>query len=109
VHKGRAACHYCGICHRGCITQSYFSSLNFDASRCGKDGQVDDTALQRRAQRFIYDSAKKQASGVRVIDAQTKETTEYKGAHYFSVRFDARVDAPDAEFHHIGISEWAWK
>ncbi len=28
VHKGRAACHYCGVCHRGCITQSYFSSLN---------------------------------------------------------------------------------
>src|SRR3977135_80046 len=21
VHKGRAACHYCGVCHRGCITQ----------------------------------------------------------------------------------------
>ena len=26
VHKGRAACHYCGVCHRGCITGSYFSS-----------------------------------------------------------------------------------
>ena len=26
--QGRAACHYCGECHRGCITQSYFSSLN---------------------------------------------------------------------------------
>jgi choline dehydrogenase-like flavoprotein len=24
---GRAACHYCGPCHRGCSTGSYFSSL----------------------------------------------------------------------------------
>lgn len=27
-HRGRAACHYCGPCARGCITRSYFSSLN---------------------------------------------------------------------------------
>src|SRR5262244_528803 len=27
-HRGRAACHYCGPCERGCITRSYFSSVN---------------------------------------------------------------------------------
>ena len=27
-HNGRAACHYCGPCHRGCVTRSYFSSNN---------------------------------------------------------------------------------
>src|SRR3989440_9177160 len=27
-HNGRMACHSCGPCHRGCITRSYFSSLN---------------------------------------------------------------------------------
>src|SRR5213596_2726805 len=27
-HNGRAACHYCGPCHRGCVTRSYFSSIN---------------------------------------------------------------------------------
>ena len=27
-HRGRAPCHYCGPCARGCITRSYFSSLN---------------------------------------------------------------------------------
>jgi choline dehydrogenase-like flavoprotein len=26
-HLGRAACHYCGPCERGCITHSYFSSI----------------------------------------------------------------------------------
>ena len=25
-HNGRAACHYCGPCERGCITHSYFTS-----------------------------------------------------------------------------------
>ncbi|MEE2777160.1 MAG: GMC family oxidoreductase [Acidobacteriota bacterium] len=25
-HQGRAECHYCGPCHRGCLTGSYFSS-----------------------------------------------------------------------------------
>src|SRR5216110_3108442 len=27
-HNGRLACHYCGSCEKGCITRSYFSSLN---------------------------------------------------------------------------------
>ncbi|HWH02175.1 MAG TPA: GMC family oxidoreductase, partial [Gemmatimonadales bacterium] len=27
-HNGRAACHYCGYCERGCITLSYFNSIN---------------------------------------------------------------------------------
>src|SRR5436853_7319897 len=38
VHKGRAACHYCGVCHRGCITQSYFSSLNSTLPAAQKTG-----------------------------------------------------------------------
>src|SRR5256712_13914615 len=28
AHHGRAPCHYCGPCHRGCITRSYFSTVN---------------------------------------------------------------------------------
>ena len=24
--NGRAPCHYCGPCHRGCVTHSYFNS-----------------------------------------------------------------------------------
>ena len=27
-HNGRSACHYCGHCEAGCITRSYFSSVN---------------------------------------------------------------------------------
>src|SRR5277367_7022641 len=28
AHQGRLPCHYCGPCARGCITRSYFSTLN---------------------------------------------------------------------------------
>src|SRR4029077_3892061 len=40
THKGRAACHYCGECQRGCITQSYFSSLNSTLPAAKKTGRL---------------------------------------------------------------------
>jgi len=40
VHKGRAACHYCGVCHRGCITGSYFSSLSSTLPAAMKTGSA---------------------------------------------------------------------
>jgi choline dehydrogenase-like flavoprotein len=82
VHKGRAACHYCGICHRGCITQSYFSSLNSTLPAAAKTGKLTIRPYSV-VHSVIYDPAKKRASGVRVIDAQTKETMEYKGRIIF--------------------------
>lgn len=39
MHRGRAACHYCGPCHRGCSTNSYFNSPTTtlpDAAATGK-------------------------------------------------------------------------
>ncbi len=82
VHKGRAACHYCGICHRGCITQSYFSSLNSTLPAAAKTGKMTIRPYSV-VQSVIYDSAKRRATGLRVIDAQTKETMEYKGRIIF--------------------------
>ena len=32
-HKGRAACHSCGPCERGCLTHSYFTSIG-STPRC---------------------------------------------------------------------------
>ena len=40
VHKGRAPCHYCGVCHRGCITGSYFSSLSSTLPAAQKTGRL---------------------------------------------------------------------
>src|SRR5438094_744639 len=39
-HRGRAACHYCGPCSRGCITRSYFSSLNSTLPAAQATGKV---------------------------------------------------------------------
>ena len=39
-HRGRAACHYCGPCERGCITRSYFSSLNATLPAAEKTGRM---------------------------------------------------------------------
>jgi choline dehydrogenase-like flavoprotein len=82
VHKGRAACHYCGVCHRGCITQSYFSSLNSTLPAAAKTGRFTIRPYSV-VHSVIFDSAKRRATGLRVIDAQTKETTEYKGRIIF--------------------------
>jgi len=41
THNGRAACHYCGPCHRGCITRSYyFSSVNATLPVAEKTGRL---------------------------------------------------------------------
>lgn len=40
-HNGRAACHYCGPCERGCITHSYFSSNGSTLPAAEKTGRLD--------------------------------------------------------------------
>jgi len=78
VHKGRAACHYCGICHRGCITQSYFSSLNSTLPAAQKTGRLTIRPYSV-VHSLAFDSKSRRISGIRVIDAQTKSTIEFKG------------------------------
>src|SRR5947199_7018274 len=82
VHKGRAACHYCGVCHRGCITQSYFSSLNSTLPAAQKTGRLTlrpDSVVHS----LIFDPKARKVSGVRVIDAQSKNAFEFKGRVVF--------------------------
>jgi len=82
THKGRAACHYCGICHRGCITQSYFSSLNSTLPAAQKTGR-----LRIRPYSVVhslaFNPATRRVSAVRVIDATTRQTLEFKGTIVF--------------------------
>jgi choline dehydrogenase-like flavoprotein len=82
VHKGRAACHYCGICHRGCITQSYFSSLNSTLPAAQKTGRL---AIRPYSvvHSLVFDAKSRRVSGVRVIDTQTKAVIEFKGRIVF--------------------------
>ncbi len=82
AHKGRAACHYCGICHRGCITQSYFSSLNSTLPAAEKTGRL--TLRPYSVVRNLnYDSKTGRVTSVNVIDAQTKNELEFKARIFF--------------------------
>jgi choline dehydrogenase-like flavoprotein len=82
THKGRAACHYCGVCHRGCITQSYFSSLNSTLPAAQKTGRMT-LRPYSVVHSLIYDSNKRRVSGVRVIDGQTKKAIEFNARVFF--------------------------
>jgi choline dehydrogenase-like flavoprotein len=82
VHKGRAACHYCGTCHRGCITKSYFSSLNSTLPAAMKTGKLTIRPYSV-VHSLIFDPASRRVSGVRVIDAESKNALEFKARVFF--------------------------
>jgi choline dehydrogenase-like flavoprotein len=75
-HGGRAACHYCGPCERGCITRSYFSSVNATLPAAEKTGRM---TLRPHSvvHSVIFDPRTRKAGGVRVIDAKTRATLEF--------------------------------
>ena len=75
-HNGRAACHYCGPCHRGCVTRSYFSSVNATLPAAEATGRL--TLLPYSiARHLVYDEQAHRVTGVLVVDARTRETREY--------------------------------
>jgi choline dehydrogenase-like flavoprotein len=81
-HKGRAACHYCGPCERGCSTGSYFStqaSTLPPAMATGRLTVLPDTLVHS----LIYDPKTHRVSGVRVVDAKTKASREYNAKVVF--------------------------
>src|SRR5271170_2313753 len=82
VHKGRAACHYCGVCHRGCITGSYFSSLSSTLPAAQKTGRLTIRPYSV-VHSLVFDSETRRVSGVRVIDAQSKNAMEFKARVFF--------------------------
>jgi choline dehydrogenase-like flavoprotein len=81
-HNGRAACHYCGPCERGCITHSYFSSLGSTLPAAQKTGRLTLRPNSVVAE-VLYDPARGRARGVRVIDALTREETEFEARVIF--------------------------
>ena len=82
VHKGRAACHYCGVCHRGCITSSYFSSLNSTLPAAMKTGRLT-VRPYSVVHSLIFDPSSRRVTGVRVIDGNTKQALEFHGRIVF--------------------------
>jgi len=78
THNGRAACHYCGPCERGCSTFSYFSSPFTTVKDAVKSGNC--TLITNAVVSHVdMDSDANKARGVTYVDRMTKETKEVRG------------------------------
>ncbi|MEM9885122.1 MAG: GMC family oxidoreductase [Bacteroidota bacterium] len=72
AHNGRSACQYRNLCIRGCPYSAYFSSLSSTLPAASATGNLTlrpDSIVYE----LLYDKDAKRATGVRVIDAKTKE------------------------------------
>ena len=81
-HLGRQKCHLCGTCSRGCITLSYFSSINATLPAAKKTGNLTLRPFSV-VHSVIYDPRTKKATGVRVVDGNTKEMFDVKAKVIF--------------------------
>jgi choline dehydrogenase-like flavoprotein len=81
-HNGRYPCHFCGPCHRGCITRSYFSSLNATLPAAEKTGRLT-VRPYSVVHSLIFDSQTRRVTGVRVVDSQTKKALEFQARVIF--------------------------
>ncbi len=78
THNGRAACHYCGPCERGCSTFSYFSSpftTIKDALKSGNCTLITNAIVSQ----VNMDNGANRATGVTYVDRVTRETKQVQG------------------------------
>jgi choline dehydrogenase-like flavoprotein len=79
---GRSRCQARSQCERGCSFGAYFSSLSATlpaARRTGRLTVVTDAVVES----VLYDERRGRASGVRVVDAHTREDREYSARVVF--------------------------
>ncbi|HET8771861.1 MAG TPA: GMC family oxidoreductase [Gemmatimonadaceae bacterium] len=74
--NGRAPCHYCGQCNRGCMTNSNFSSPNVLIFPAMKTGRL--TLVTNAMAREVLTGADGRATGVAYIDKTTGEDKEVR-------------------------------
>lgn len=79
---GRAPCHYCGPCERGCSTGSYYStqSVALPAARASGNLTLKPDTLVAS---ILYDDRSNRATGVHAIDTTTGEHLEYQARLIF--------------------------
>ncbi|HKS91221.1 MAG TPA: GMC family oxidoreductase, partial [Tepidiformaceae bacterium] len=73
--NGRAPCHYCGPCERGCVTHSYFNSAFTTVADALKSGNCTHIA-NAMAYQVLMDSDRNRAKGVLYIDRITRQPKE---------------------------------
>lgn len=76
VKQGRGLCQNRTICERGCPFGGYFNANSTLIPWANKTGNL---TLRPHSvvHSIIYDEGEKKATGVRIIDAETKEVTEF--------------------------------
>jgi choline dehydrogenase-like flavoprotein len=79
---GREKCQFRNECMRGCSFGAYFSSQSATLPAAERTGNLT-TVTDAICHSVIYDEINGKASGVRVINSKTKETTEYTGKVVF--------------------------
>jgi len=75
---GRAACHYCGPCERGCITHSYFNAAFTtvaDALKSGHCTHIPNAMVYQ----VVMDPTTHRAKGLMYVDRNTRQVREVYG------------------------------
>ena len=106
AHNGRAACHYCGPCERGCVTNSYFSSpftTIKDAQATGRLTLITDAVAAR------VSDAGWEGHGHRICRCGQQADARGEGEDRDAVRFDSRIDAADDELGDWQFERRAWE
>ncbi len=76
LEQGRGRCQARDLCMRGCPFGGYFSSVSSTLPWAQKTGNLTIRPFSV-VHSIIYDEKKKRAIGVRIIDANTKESIDY--------------------------------
>lgn len=82
AHNGRTSCQYRDLCFRGCPYGAYFSSQSATLPAARATGNMTlrpDSVVES----ILYDKETDRATGVRMIDANTGERTEYSARVVF--------------------------
>jgi choline dehydrogenase-like flavoprotein len=79
---GRGPCQYRNECSRGCSFAGYFSSVSSTLPAAQKTGNVT-IVTDAIVESVLYDEERDRATGVRVIDRNTKQEREYLGRIVF--------------------------
>ena len=82
AHLGRAHCQYRDACWLGCPYGAYFSTQSSTLPAAVKTGRLTLKPFSIVSE-VLYDKDKKRATGVRVTDAVTNQTTDYKAPIIF--------------------------
>ena len=76
IDQGRTQCLNRNLCMRGCPLGGYFSSVSSTLPWAAKTGNLTVRPFSV-VHSIIYDEQRGRAAGVRIIDTNTKEATEY--------------------------------